>query len=183
MKAINDELKQEITEMHLQGKTYNEIAEITGISKGSISNICKTLNGKEVPIELTQEKIKELQALYDTIGNIKEVARISKISYNRLRNVIISKTITPKTNYENVRNYRKSIKEKLVSYKGGKCVICGYDTCIEALDFHHTNPEEKEFNIAGQHKNIDTLKAEVDKCVLVCCRCHREIHAGLIKLN
>lgn len=48
--------------------------------------------------------------MYDEIGNIKEVARLSRISYNRLRNVIVSKKITPKTGYDNVKEYRKRVK-------------------------------------------------------------------------
>lgn len=76
---------------------------------------------------------------------------------------------------------RHRIKEKLVEYKGGKCEICGYDKCINALDFHHLNPEEKEFalNTANYNKSFDLLKKEVDKCILVCANCHREIHYNL----
>lgn len=73
---------------------------------------------------------------------------------------------------------RHRIKKKLVEYKGGKCEICGYNKCLNALDFHHKNPEEKEFalNTANYNKSFDKLKNEVDKCVLVCSNCHREIH-------
>lgn len=28
----------------------------------------------------------------------------------------------------------------------------------------------------------ELLKKEVDKCILLCCRCHREVHAGVITL-
>ena len=73
---------------------------------------------------------------------------------------------------------RHRIKEKLVEYKGGKCELCGYNKCLNALDFHHKNPVEKEFalNTANYNKSLDTLKKEVDKCILVCSNCHREIH-------
>ena len=68
-------------------------------------------------------------------------------------------------------------KLKLVEYKGGKCEICGYDKCVDALEFHHLNPDEKEFGLS----NVDTralsiLKKEADKCILICSNCHREIH-------
>lgn len=78
--------------------------------------------------------------------------------------------------------YRVNIKQRLVDYKGGKCQICGYNRCINALEFHHVNPEEKDFTISGGTKSFDTLKPEIDKCILVCSNCHREIHAGLIKI-
>lgn len=87
--------------------------------------------------------------MYDRIGNIKEVAKLSKISYKRLRNVIVSKKITPKTNYDHVKEYRRRTKQELVNYKGGKCQVCGYDKCNDALDFHHLDPTEKDFSISG----------------------------------
>lgn len=74
-------------------------------------------------------------------------------------------------------NRRRELKSKLVEYKGGKCEICGYDKCIDALEFHHINPEEKKFQIScGVVKNIDVMKKEADKCILVCSNCHQEIH-------
>ena len=82
-----------------------------------------------------------------------------------------------KSNYNYVYNYRRKIKERLVAYKGGKCEICGYNKCINALEFHHINPGEKDFTI-GTFKvlSFQKCKQEVDKCMLVCSNCHREIH-------
>ena len=42
---------------------------------------------------------------------------------------------------------RHKRKQKLVDYKGGCCIICGYDSCLKALDFHHVKKEEKSFSI------------------------------------
>lgn len=77
-----------------------------------------------------------------------------------------------------VSKRRKVVKEKLVEYKGGKCERCGYDKCISALEFHHLNPEEKEFGIgaSGATRSLERMKAETDKCILLCCNCHRELH-------
>ena len=81
------------------------------------------------------------------------------------------------SNYRNVKNRRNKLKEMLVDYKGGKCEICGYDKCLGALDFHHLNPSEKDFTIGQYNKlSFNELKKEVDKCILVCANCHREIH-------
>ena len=71
---------------------------------------------------------------------------------------------------------KRKIKQQAVEYKGGKCSICGYDKCLAALDFHHRNPSEKDLNIAHSHIKFDKLKSELDKCDLLCCRCHREVH-------
>lgn len=86
--------------------------------------------------------------------------------------------------YQNVKNSRQRLKERLVYIFGEKCCICGYNKCINALEFHHLNPEEKDFTIAT-NVNIATEKAieEIKKCILVCANCHREIHAELIPLN
>ena len=78
------------------------------------------------------------------------------------------------------KRYRSSIKRRAVKYKGGKCVICDYDRCLRALEFHHLDPKEKDFQISRANGiSWDKMTKELDKCILVCCRCHREIHEGL----
>lgn len=183
MYKISDEIRNQVINLRKEGKTYQEIVEITGVGKGSVSNICKKKNGLgQKIIELTPEKIQEAQELYNKLGNIKKVSKELGISFDRLRNVIISETITPKSSYENLKNRRKRIKEELLEYKGGKCQICGYQKCSSALEFHHLNPEEKDFSLSttSSYKNIDKMKQEVDKCILVCANCHREIHYKLL---
>lgn len=130
--------------------------------------------------EITESIINQAQSLYDKIGNIKKVAKELHISYDTLRNVIKSETITPKK--RDTSSYRKEVKRRLIEYKGGKCQICGYNRCQDALDFHHLDPSQKDYNISGGTKSFNTLKSEVDKCILVCANCHREIHYGMIKL-
>lgn len=76
----------------------------------------------------------------------------------------------------------RELKRKCVEYKGGQCVTCGYDKCIGALEFHHLDPISKDFTIAhlrsySFNKKVTT---ELDKCVLVCANCHREVHAGIL---
>lgn len=78
---------------------------------------------------------------------------------------------------------RKKLKKELVNYKGSKCVVCGYDRCIEALAFHHLDKKEKELAIGScWNRSVVLLKKEADKCKLVCNRCHTEIHEGLINI-
>jgi len=70
-----------------------------------------------------------------------------------------------------------------LEYKGGKCCKCGYDKCVGALEFHHINPDEKEFGPGhnGHTRSWKRVKKELDKCILVCANCHREIHAELLQ--
>ena len=76
-----------------------------------------------------------------------------------------------------VIDIRRRNKIRLVEYKGGKCEICGYNKCIDALELHHLNPNEKEFGIAGETRSLEKLKIEADKCILLCANCHRELHS------
>lgn len=75
------------------------------------------------------------------------------------------------------RKRRAEKKAKAVAYKGGKCMLCGYSKSLAALDFHHTDPAQKDADFT-QMKNWlwDRIVVEIDKCILVCANCHREIH-------
>jgi len=87
-------------------------------------------------------------------------------------------------NIEAVTKRRKKLKAMAVELKGGKCQICGYEKCISALDFHHIDEKTKSFDLStrGLTRSWEKIKNEIEKCILVCSNCHREIHAGLVKL-
>ena len=75
---------------------------------------------------------------------------------------------------------RRSMKLQAIQLLGGKCSICGYDRCVDALEFHHENPEEKEFKLgSGNTMSWKEYKLEALKCKLVCSNCHKEIHSML----
>ena len=74
---------------------------------------------------------------------------------------------------------RTALRERAVRYMGGRCAICSYAACLSAFDFHHVAPLAKDFTISRKMTSFDAIKDELDKCVLLCCRCHREVHAGL----
>ena len=80
-----------------------------------------------------------------------------------------------------VRKRRKKLRLMAVEYKGGRCSICGYDRCLEALEFHHLDPSHKDFGISdkGYTRSWEKVKKELDQCVILCANCHREVHAGL----
>ncbi len=60
------------------------------------------------------------------------------------------------------------------------CKVCGYDRCKAALDFHHLDPDKKEYKISDlRHSEKHILMEELLKCIIVCANCHREIHQGM----
>ncbi len=76
-----------------------------------------------------------------------------------------------------------SYKKDKVNYLGGKCVCCGYNKYIGNLAFHHLDPSQKDPNYKiHKTRTLESVKEELNKCVLVCHNCHGEIHAGLINL-
>jgi 5-methylcytosine-specific restriction endonuclease McrA len=83
-----------------------------------------------------------------------------------------------------VQRRREKVRSTAVEYKGGRCQVCGYDRCIEALEFHHLDPAQKDFGIShkGYTRSWEKVKEEVDKCILLCANCHREFHAGMLQL-
>ena len=84
---------------------------------------------------------------------------------------------TCRTEYQ--RGRRGEIKQETVDYKGGGCQMCGYSKCLDALEFHHSDPTQKDLGVAELRKRLSKIKSEVDKCILVCSNCHRELHEAL----
>jgi len=63
--------------------------------------------------------------------------------------------------------------------KDKKCEICGYNKHTEILVFHHRNKEEKNEGVSvlmKTLKNLEIVKKEIDKCIILCPNCHRELH-------
>ena len=80
---------------------------------------------------------------------------------------------------------RAQMMQRVLEYKGSKCEICGYNKSKRALQFHHLDPSKKDFNISMKDlgKTWETIKAELDKCVLLCGNCHAEEHEKLDALQ
>lgn len=85
---------------------------------------------------------------------------------------------------EAVVRRRKRVKEILVAEAGGQCVICGYDRYAGALQFHHVDPRDKRFALAGSGltRAISVARTEAAKCVLLCATCHAEVEGGVVEL-
>jgi len=84
-----------------------------------------------------------------------------------------------------VKRWRKNTKQRMIDAFGGKCGICDYDRLHDALDFHQLVSEEKEFGLGDVMScpiAWSKIVKEIKKCILVCNRCHKEIHAGITRI-
>jgi hypothetical protein len=180
-------MKEQILKLRLEGKTYSEINIITGASKATISYHCKrnNLDGRLDGKGIGDKDINKINIYYKT-HTLNETSEYFKVGLSTLKTVLEKKrkVLTDKEkleyNYFHVKSFRKKNKERSVEYKGGKCVKCGYNKCVRALEFHHIDPSQKDF-APSQNMNMswDRIKIELDKCILVCSNCHREIHEDL----
>ena len=71
-----------------------------------------------------------------------------------------------------------------IEHMGGKCIFCGYNKYEGALGFHHKDGNQKSFSIssAGLTRSWKRVENEIEKCVLGCSNCHKELHAGILQL-
>ena len=68
-----------------------------------------------------------------------------------------------KCSVEAVQRRREKLKLLAVEYKGGECEVCGYKKCVNALEFHHIDPNEKEFGVGenGYTRSIEAIKKRI----------------------
>ena len=79
--------------------------------------------------------------------------------------------------------WRKAYKAKIKAFVASEklkcgCELCGYNRTSRALDYHHINPSLKKKDVHSCRSFLRVIK-EMNKCVLLCANCHREVHDGL----
>lgn len=81
--------------------------------------------------------------------------------------------------YTNKRH--NETKVRAINYLGGKCQMCGLISQYpEVYDFHHKNPELKEFKLGSLMScKWAKVQEELNKCELLCSNCHRIKHNSL----
>ena len=84
-----------------------------------------------------------------------------------------------KTYLDNVKTRQKEIYNWFYDYKQTlKCEKCG-ENHPGCLDFHHLDPNNKDFNISdGGKMSKKRILNEVNKCIVLCSNCHRKLHWG-----
>ena len=86
---------------------------------------------------------------------------------------------------DRVTKRRRELKRLLVAEAGGACLLCGYERCLAALEFHHIDRQTKRFHLGlrGLTRSLPRLRSEAAKCVLLCSNCHVEVESGVAKLT
>ena len=192
---MNYGLKEKIISLRQDGKTYNEISSILSCSKGTISFHCSKLENNETIkfenreiisihknkyLEWDDKTIHIIKLLYNYGINTNEIADIFNLDIHALRSYctnLLKTDYSSITSYQRVKRRRKKIKILAVIYKGYQCKKCGYNKYFENLEFHHKDPNLKDFSISQQcNRRWSVVKKELDKCDMYCAICHREIH-------
>lgn len=74
-------------------------------------------------------------------------------------------------------------RQELLNRFGGKCSNCSYNKCDSALQFHHIDPSNKEFEISESAYSLENLIEEAKKCVLLCANCHAEVEHEISRIR
>jgi ribosomal protein L44E len=76
---------------------------------------------------------------------------------------------------------RRRTKLRAVAWFRGSCDGCDEVHSAQLFDFHHRDASDKQFGIAtdGIARSWEKIVAELEKCVMLCANCHREVHAGV----
>lgn len=80
-----------------------------------------------------------------------------------------------------IKAYQQRTLTKFKEYKHTlKCVRCG-EAETACLDFHHTDPNTKEFNVSQMRRtSFENIMKEANKCIILCANCHRKEHMVLV---
>ena len=77
-----------------------------------------------------------------------------------------------KSNWQKIKG--RENKLKAIEYLGGHCTDCKNEFPSYIYDFHHLDPNIKDFNIARlMGRKWENIVPELDKCILLCANCHR----------
>lgn len=105
-----------------------------------------------------------------------EVTDSAQDVYERGPPEIISITQEKWENMNKHQRYRKRNQAKWAEYKIDKgCKECGYNEDPRALEFHHTDGRDGHTVSAliAQGYSNEFIKNEVNKCIVLCCNCHK----------
>lgn len=174
-------MNQELLKEHADsGKSINDIAKIYGKSATSIRHWLKKFNLK------TSGKVGNSNPEIRHDGRTCNVCKIFKPFDAYTMRKDRPGTVVPTCKVCNsirTKAKQKDIKCLCINYLGNKCKLCDGVFDSEQYDFHHTEPEHKDFEIRDRRGlTFESLVKELNKCILVCANCHQYIHHKM-KIN
>jgi hypothetical protein len=92
--------------------------------------------------------------------------------------------VTNTYEYQKLRGLKRKIK--FIELSGGCCKLCGYNKNVAAFEFHHRDPNQKDYQLDMRklsNTSMVKLIEEVEKCDLLCSNCHREIHSPDLEIS
>lgn len=164
--------KEKFIEIISQSNNIIEIAKKIGYSQTQDKKVLNRIyeKCKEYNIDLN---IQEQNLYQKYCPNCKKNKELSSFYFSNGKYSPRCKECTKQLEKEKYKQIHAEI-EKYKSFC--KCAKCG-DTRSYVLDFHHINPEEKDYTVSdNSHAKLNTLMKEIKKCIPLCANCHREFH-------
>lgn len=166
--------KRELELFIEQGKTLADISQVTGKGKTTIRYWLKQYGLKTTG--KAGSKPQTIIGSYKKCTGCKQSKSITEFSLRSDRpGTFFAKCkqcIRDATN-----NRANTTKNLLVKAFGGACERCSKTFHIDQYDFHHIEPEHKDFNIGhNKHKTLAQLSDELSKCIMLCANCHTHTH-------
>lgn len=172
MRTLSDVDRIELEKAVQEGLTQRAIGKRFGKSQTTVKHWLNKYQLKTIStqrrelIEPPQDKPREIERMCLHHGLTRAIWQPSKNGYRCC-----------KCQSDRVSKARRDLKSLLVAKLGGSCFQCGYQKSVWALQFHHRNSDEKEYEMGFliRDRNKKLAMYEVEKCDLLCANCHAEI--------
>ena len=204
--------KEDIIRLRKQGKSYREIEDKLDCSKSTVAYHCRLENlnnignkSKEIPDKKkakireyrknhtatqtarkfnvsrsTVEKYAEEKFEKETLEGTKRKCKFCKREYVYKREKGHRKNCCNGCNTK-VRRVRNTLRA--INYLGNECEKCGYGGHPAALEFHHTGEKNVEIGSVANKSWENSIKPELENCILLCSNCHRIEHSNRFDEN
>ena len=170
---LKDFTKEQIQEIASRATSWQQILNELGYkSRGSLITIKSYFISNNIICDLLENKVTKICPICGKSFTLENNGGNRKFCLE----------CSPSTNNSTFKFI--AFKKNWIKNHGNGCCKCGYNKCIDALEFHHLNPEEKEITLSNRgHYSIEDMMAEAEKCIILCANCHREIHASKDRLS
>lgn len=122
---------------------------------------CNTCNKQKEKSAFAQDKSQK--------DNLQKRCRQCKSEYNK------NHYLNNKNKYkQNTKKQRQKVRDRVNELKNKPCADCKIWYPYYVMDFDHLKDKECRVAILMNNAGWDRIKAEIDKCEVVCANCHRE---------